>query len=64
MHYPIKNYRGPSPNYRGERWAQVHLIRGLANQPIILHYEVYKCAYLRISISEAPTNKNMKRRCI
>ena len=61
---PIKNYRGLSPNYREERWAYVHLMRGAANHPIIylrstfgLHHEANKCAYLRILISEAPTNK-------
>ena len=30
LYYPIKNYRGLSPNYRGERWAYVHLMRGAA----------------------------------
>ena len=33
--YPIKNYRGLSPNYRGQRWAFVHFIGGAANYPII-----------------------------
>ena len=33
--YPIKNYRGLSPNYRGQRWAYVHFIGGAANYPII-----------------------------
>ena len=56
--YPIKNYRGISPNYRGKRWAYVHLIRGSANHPINVHYEECKCAYLSILISEASTNKN------
>ena len=44
--YPIKNYRGLSPNYRRKRWAYVHFIRGAANHPIFLHYEACKCAYL------------------
>ena len=35
MEYPIKNYRGLSPNYRGEWWAYVHFIGGAANYPII-----------------------------
>ena len=62
--YPIKNYRGLSPNYRGERWAYVHLIRGAANHPIIylsahLQYtpRKLKICFLRILRSEAPTNK-------
>ena len=63
LYYPIKNYRGLSPNYRGERWAYVHFIGGAANYPIIypepplgLHHEACKCVYLRILISEASTN--------
>ena len=35
IYYPIKNYRGLSPNYRGKRWAYVHFIGGAANYPII-----------------------------
>ena len=69
-HYPIKNYRGLSPNYRGERWAYVHLIREAANLLITylwpafcLHHEACKCVYLRILISEASKNKNMKGKC-
>ena len=46
--YPIKNYRGLSPNNRGKRWAYVPFIRGAANHPIILHYEACKCSYLCI----------------
>ena len=63
-YYPIKNYRGLSPNYREERWAHVCFIRGAANHPIIylrstfdLHHEACKSVYLRILISEAYTNK-------
>ena len=48
----------------GERWAYVHLIREAASPPIIylrptfgLHHGACKCVYLRILISEAPTNK-------
>ena len=44
--YPMKNYRGLSPNYRGKRWAYVHRIKRTANPPIIylqptfgLHHE-------------------------
>ena len=55
--YPIKNYRGQSPNYRRKRWVYVHLIRGAANHPIIVHYEACKGAYLCILISEESTNK-------
>ena len=33
--YPIKNYRGLSPTYRGKRWAYVHFIGDAANYPII-----------------------------
>ena len=61
---PIKKYHKLSPNYKGKRWAYVHLIRGATNHPIIytlagfgLHHEVCKCAHLRILKSEAPTNK-------
>ena len=46
FYYPIKNYGGLSPNYRGKRWAYVNLIRGAANHSIILYYEACKCAYL------------------
>ena len=67
--HPIKNYRGLSQNYRGKRWAYVHLIRGAASYPIIylrtnfcLHHEAYKCVYLCILISEAPTNKKFHRK--
>ena len=42
--YPIKNYRGLSPNYRGKRWVYVHFIRGAANPPII-----YLRAHLRFT---------------
>ena len=35
LYYPIKNYRGLSPNYREKRWAYVHFIGGAANYPII-----------------------------
>ena len=63
-HYAIKKYRGLSSNYRGERWAYVYLFRGAANYRVIyllptfdLHHEICKCVYLRILISEAPTNK-------
>ena len=42
--YPIKNYRGLSPDYRGKRWAYVLFIRGAANPPII-----YLCAHLRFT---------------
>ena len=62
--YPIKNYRGLSPNYRGERWAYVHFLGGAANYPIIyplptfgLHHEACKCVYLRILISVTSTNE-------
>ena len=34
-YYPIKNYRGLSPIYRGKQWAYVHFIRGAANHPVI-----------------------------
>ena len=61
---PIKNYRGLSPNYRGQRWAYVHFIGGAANYPIIypyptfgLHHEACKCVYLRILISKSSTYK-------
>ena len=53
IYYPIKNYRG-------KRWAHVHLIRGAANHPIIVHYEACKFAYLCILISEASTRKKYK----
>ena len=43
LYYPIKNYRGLSPNYRGERWAYVHLIRGAANHPIIYLSSHLRC---------------------
>ena len=56
-YYTMKNYRGLSPNYRGKRWAYVHLIEGSANYPIILHYEECKCAYLYMLINEASMNK-------
>ena len=60
--YPIKNYRGLSPNYRGRRWAHVHLIKGSANHSIILHYKACKWAYLYILISKASTNKKYKKK--
>ena len=34
-YYPIKNYRGLGPNYRGKRWAYVHFKGGAADHPII-----------------------------
>ena len=62
IHFPIKNYRKLSPNYKRERWAYVPLIRGAADSSIIylpptfgLYHEAFKCVYLRILISEAPT---------
>ena len=47
-----------------EREAYVHIIRVAANHPITylrptfgLHHEAWKCGYLLILISEAPTNE-------
>ena len=67
--YPIKNYRGLSPNNRRKRRAYVHLIRGAANYPIIylrptfgLHHKACKCVYLHILISEAPRNKKYEKK--
>ena len=61
---PNQELRGLSPNYRGERWAYVHRIRGAANHPIIylrptfgLPHEACNSVYLRILPSEAPTSK-------
>ena len=62
--YPIKNYRGLSPNYRGERWAVCSFHRRCGqlsyNLPIthlwITSRSLQVC-FLRILISEASTNK-------
>ena len=64
--YPntVKMNNYPIKNYRGERWAYSYFIGGSANHPIIylrftlgLRHEACKCVYLRILISDVPTNK-------
>ena len=64
QYYPIKNYRGLSPNYRGERWAYVDFIGESAKHPVNylrptfgLHHKACMCVYLLILISDEPTNK-------
>ena len=58
---PNQEIWGLSPNYRGDRWAYVHLTRESANHPINVHYKACKCTYLYISISETSRNKKIRR---